>query len=107
VRFSERHGFVAPRDVLQLESMDEALRASLWNVVQETVWGKHKSQSGYSYTKHSNLFCLITRYWKDYFKVPINDIPQNINDAIDSVKNAFLRQSGMRYMISLNLHHQF
>src|SRR5690348_10472708 len=69
--------------------MDDALRTSLWNIVQERVWGKHKSQSGYSYTKHSNLFKLIKCYWKDYFKIPINDIPQHIQDAIDSVRQSF------------------
>lgn len=89
MRFSERHGFVAPRDAIQLHSMDEALRTSLWNVVQETVWSKHKSQNSYSYTKYSNLFLLITRYWKDYFKIPINDIPRQIHDTIGLVKDAF------------------
>lgn len=89
MRFSERHGYVSPRSAVQLESMDEALRTSLWNTVQERVWSQHKSQSGYSYTKHSNLFKLLTRYWKDYFKIPTNDIPQNIHDAIDAIREAF------------------
>lgn len=89
MRFSERHRFVAPRDAIQLDSMDDALRTSLWNVVQEFVWSKHKSGSGYSYTKHSNLFQIITRYWKDYFKAPVNDIPQNIHDTIEAVKDAY------------------
>jgi hypothetical protein len=89
VKFSERHGFVAPRDAIQLHSMDEALRVSLWNVVQEAVWSKHESQNGYSNTKFSNLFQLITRYWKDYFKIPVNDIPTYIQQTIESVKDAF------------------
>lgn len=89
MRFSERHGYVAPRSALQLESMDEALRTSLWNVVQELVWSKHKSPSGYSYTKHSNLFTLIRHYWKNYFKIPINDIPERIQDTINAVKDYF------------------
>jgi hypothetical protein len=69
--------------------MDDALRTSLWNVVQEFIWSKHKSESGYSYTKHSNLIHIITRYWKDYFKIPVNDIPQNIRDTIEEVKDAY------------------
>lgn len=89
MRFSERHGFVTPRQAIQLESMDDALRTSLWNVVQETIWSTHKSQSGYSYTSHSNLSGMLKVYWRDFFKLPTNDIPANIRNAIDEVRAKF------------------
>jgi hypothetical protein len=89
MRFSERHGFVSPRDALQLKSMDDALRTSLWNVVQEVIWNSHQSRSHYSYTTHSNLYELIKLYWRDYFKIPINDIPEYIQRTVDAVRAAF------------------
>lgn len=89
MRFSERHGFVAPRSVLQTEGMDDALRASLWNVVQEIIWSSHQSRSHYSYTTHSNLYGLIKRYWSNFFKTPLNDIPQHIQETIQAVRKYF------------------
>lgn len=74
---------------MQLGSMDDALRTSLWNIVQEHIWSKHQSQNGSSFTKYSNLSSLLKAYWKDYFKIATNDIPVIINDAIDAVKEAF------------------
>lgn len=89
MRFSERHGFVPPRTVFQFESMDSALRISLWNVVQEVIWSNHKSQSSYTYTKHSNLYELIKLYWRDFLKLPINDIPLHIQGVVDEVRQYF------------------
>ncbi|CAE6689843.1 AbiJ-NTD4 domain-containing protein [Xanthomonas arboricola] len=89
MRFSERQGFVAPRNALQLESMDGELRTSLWNVVQEVLWSSHESRSSYSYTTHSNLYELIRLYWRDYFKIPTNDIPEYIQRTVDAVRTAF------------------
>jgi hypothetical protein len=89
MRFSERHGFVSPRSVLQIDGMDDALRASLWNVAQEIIWGSHQSRSSYSYTTHSNLYELIKRYWRDFFKIPINDIPEYIDKTVKAVREWF------------------
>lgn len=89
MRFSERNGYLAPRTVLQVDSMDDALRTSLWNVVQEVIWDSHQSRSPYSYTTHSSLYELIKRYWRDFFKIPINDIPKNIYSVIEGVRNYF------------------
>lgn len=89
MRFSERNRFVQPRVALQLEGMDDALRASLWNVVQEQVWDTHQSTSGYSHTEHSNLILLIKQYWKNYFKIPTNDIPDYISQTIAEVRSRF------------------
>lgn len=89
MRFSERYGFVRPRDAIQLESMDDALKTSLWNVVQEVVWNSHKSRSSYSNTTHSNLYELIKLYWRDYFKIPTNDIPEYVQQTIEYVRHFF------------------
>jgi hypothetical protein len=44
--------------------MDNALRTSLWNVIQEVIWDKHQSRSSYTYTSHSNLYEVIKLYWR-------------------------------------------
>ncbi|MFJ2839967.1 AbiJ-NTD4 domain-containing protein [Nocardia sp. NPDC087230] len=39
MRFSERHGLVPVRSVVQIESMDDALRKQLWNVTHDYYVG--------------------------------------------------------------------
>jgi hypothetical protein len=89
MRFSQRHGHSAVKQAIQTESMDDALRNSLWNALQSVIWDSHKSSTPYSYTKHSNLYELLKLYWKDYFKSPIDEIPQNISDATKSIRGYF------------------
>lgn len=89
MRFSERHGFVAPRSILQIDDMDDELRTSLWNVVQEIIWDSHQSRSHYSYTTHSSLYDLIKRYWRDFFKIPVNDIPEYIQNMVQAAREWF------------------
>lgn len=89
MRFSQRHGHSPVRDAIQTDSMDEALRNSLWNVLQTVIWDSHKSTTAYSYTKHSNLFNLLQAYWRDYFKAPVDQIPQHINQTIEALRHYF------------------
>lgn len=87
--FSQRLGHSSVRAALQVESMDSALRNSLWNALQEEIWDTHKSSTPYQYTSHSNLFGLIKAYWRDLFKTPIDQIPNNFYDAIKSLRSHF------------------
>jgi len=38
MRFSERKGYKSISDVIQLDSMDDNLRNSLWNVLDLLIW---------------------------------------------------------------------
>lgn len=89
MRFSQRHGHSPVKDAVQTDSMDDGLRNSLWNVLQAVIWDSHESQTSYSYTSHSNLFNLLRSYWRDYFKAPVDQIPQYIQEAIKSIRNYF------------------
>ncbi|MEY2167355.1 MULTISPECIES: AbiJ-NTD4 domain-containing protein [unclassified Rhodanobacter] len=89
MRFSQRQGYSPTKDAIQTESMDDALRNSLWNVLQVVIWDTHKSKTPYSYTSHSNLFSLLRTYWSDYFKSPVDQIPHKIQDTIKAVRRYF------------------
>ncbi|MGJ4804117.1 AbiJ-NTD4 domain-containing protein [Luteimonas sp. SDU82] len=91
MRFSQRHGYSPVKSAIQTDSMDEALRNSLWNVLQAVIWDSHKSRSSYSYTIHSNLYDLLERYWRDYFKAPVDQMPQYIQETIKVVRGYFFR----------------
>ena len=89
MRFSERQGYRSARSAIQTDGIDDALRNSLWNVIQTVVWDSHESHSGYTYTTHSNLYGFIKAYWRDFFKVPMDTIPEYIGKTIDAVRKAF------------------
>jgi hypothetical protein len=89
MRFSQRHGHSPVKDAVQIDSMDDELRNSLWNVMQAVIWDSHESQTSYAYTSHSNLFSLLRSYWRDYFKAPLDQVPTYIQDSIKSVRAYF------------------
>lgn len=89
MRFSERQGHKSVRSVIQIDSMDDPLRNSLWNVLQSVVWDSHRDRGNYSYTLSSSLDELFRSYWADYFKIPIDRIPTYVGDAIKSVRGYF------------------
>lgn len=47
-RFSERNGFVAPREVIQTDSLDEETRTRIWNVVYLIALSEYSNPSPYS-----------------------------------------------------------
>lgn len=71
--FSERNGYTPVQDVLQVESMNPALRNSLWNVLQVTLW----DTSGFMYMQYGQpgIDDFSKRLWAFYFKVPIDTRP--------------------------------
>ena len=89
MRFSQKHGHKPVKQAIQLESMDDALKNSLWNALQSVIWDSHKSSTPYSYTKHSSLYEILCLYWKDYFKSPVDEIPKNFPEAIREVRGYF------------------
>jgi hypothetical protein len=75
-KFSEREGFVKIRDVIQIESMDEGLHNSFWNILLHL------------YRKYQSSFIeIFTNMWINLFKEPIDAISTN-----SSKRLALLRQ---------------
>ena len=63
MRFSERYGYTPVKDVIQLESMDDQLRNSLWNALDVHYW----EPSIY-------LPTLYTALWDGFFKWPLDTL---------------------------------
>ena len=89
MRFSQRQGHKPVKQAIQSESMDDALKNSLWNALQTVIWDSHQSSTPYSYTKHSSLYEILKLYWRDYFKSPTDEIPKSFPDAIREVRSYF------------------
>ncbi|MBZ0301859.1 MAG: hypothetical protein K8J31_19075 [Anaerolineae bacterium] len=89
ILFSQRKGLAPVRIEIQRESMDTALKNGLWNVIIEIFM-----LIDIDSTWDSLLFDYKTRrfaetLWKDYFKEPLDGIPNN--------KPEFLRDLKLRY----------
>ena len=89
MRFSERYGYRSARSSIQIEAMDEALRNSLWNSIQSVIWDSHEAYRGQSYTSASNLYELIRACWREFFKVPVDQVPQYTYEAIKAIRGFF------------------
>ncbi len=79
--FSQRIGKKPAFKELQIESMDDELRNSLWNVLKITVLDRLKKES---HSSHEELCRLL---WIHYFKLPIDEMPNHYLD-----RNLFIRR---------------
>ena len=89
MKFSDRVGVTKPEDVVQVNSINEDLRTSLWNVLTACYWDKFDKNkydgSGYGgrldYISASNLSGLFNHLWLSYFKKPIDKMPLYFFDS--------------------------
>jgi hypothetical protein len=91
MKFSERIGVV--RRVLQKDSMDEALKNALWNVVYETFWSRY---AGYNQT--TNNFRegqLLINLWKYHFNQPVDAFPEKFYSSLSRIREAYMASNWM------------
>ena len=75
--FSERMGFKSVIKSIQIESIDDDLRNTLWSLLTNHYWNKLRNARGQeNYIKPSNLEELFGALWIDYFKWPTDTIPR-------------------------------
>ena len=89
--FSQRKGLKSVKSIVQKDSMDEALRNGLWDVLHVCVWDSFKvpAYGGGSGVKHSNLASLFAAYWHGYFRIPLDQMPYAYEDAHGYVRKYF------------------
>jgi AbiJ N-terminal domain 4 len=91
MRFSQRIGRTRANKVLQLEGMDDELRNGLWNLLRatylETVEFHHRSRR----TRDTNREPLFLLFWHNFFKRPIDEIPEFYWAAVDVLRAEFFR----------------
>ncbi len=85
MKFSQRLGIVLAEKAIQIESLDQDLRNSLWSQLTIYYWDKFNKQkydfgSRIDYISGSNLNSLFNGLWLSYFKKPIDTIPDYYYD---------------------------
>lgn len=89
-RFSERHGFKQP-PLLQRDSMNDELRAGLWNEMYRAFWKPTEDAVSHGIPAASRTF--VAQMWHDFFRVPIDEMPSAFRGARQHVREWFLKDA--------------
>ncbi|HEY6767250.1 MAG TPA: hypothetical protein VI386_21025 [Candidatus Sulfotelmatobacter sp.] len=71
MRFSERYGYKAARQSIQIESVSPELRNTLWSLLQIHIWND-ATGSQYVHLQSPQFQGLCSRLWLNYFKSPLD-----------------------------------
>jgi len=85
--FSQRKRLKKVSDVIQIESMSEDLRNSLWNALDVTLWSKE----GYVYRQYGepDIERFSRALWFIFFKKPIDERPERNHRVLDEIRDYF------------------
>lgn len=95
--FSERYGHKPVREIIQVDTIDEALKNGIWSLLKVFYWDKAQYSSyggyggGYSLKSESNkdLELLCTRLWFNYFKKPLDHLSDDWSEVLKQLRNYF------------------
>jgi len=93
--FSERQGLIKPREEVQIESMDSALRNGLWNCLTKHYWELGGSTHSNYILKPTQprFYSFIEVIWSDLFKRTVDDIPQTWREIRKLLSNTFFEMT--------------
>lgn len=89
MRFSQRIGEVQVSDVVQTEGMSDALRNSLWNVLDQCIWSKQTFLRNH----YGNGLGFVDEFsrdlWFNFFKLRIDSRPEYGFEILDQIRKYF------------------
>lgn len=74
MRFSERYGYKNVREIIQIDSIDENLRNSLWSLLTIHIWDNVHGGHGYYLPSDQEMNALCRRLWFQYYKKPLDTL---------------------------------
>ena len=93
LNFSQRIGLEPTTKPIQIGSIDNDLRNTLWSLLTASYWNNFKQPR--NTIKGSNLYSLFRALWMEHFKCPIDKIPTYFSGnkshpgGLDLVRNDF------------------
>lgn len=94
MRFSERMGFVRPREVIQIQSMDAPLRNRLWNLVRQCML-----QVPRDYSSLFPEYVFVERVWDEVFREPQERLQSQPWDFITKTIRTAVFEDGAWYQV--------
>lgn len=92
--FSQRKGFKPATKALQVDNIDQELRNRLWTILSVHLFKQYEGRETYSGSRSlkitgSNLEALLRYYWHALFKLPIDTMPEEINEVYNALREYF------------------
>ena len=85
MKFSERLGIVKAKDTLQIDSIDCALRNSIWNLVQVYYF----DPIGSRFIEHTSYNQLFRNLWQNHLKFPIDTMQKLKDKLVPQIRTLF------------------
>jgi hypothetical protein len=92
--FSQRYGYTPASKQIQIKSVDDQLRAGLWNAVAIAFLAHAASM--HPQTNSSPMLTQLRIIWDEYFKRPIDTIPLHLNDTGKELRDHFFCEEWFR-----------
>ena len=86
--FSERRGLTTPLTELQTDWMSDALRNSLWNVLDEVIWSQNNFMSAMQ-RRDAGIYRFSRHLWASYFKMPVDLRPVGPDGIYTKIRDYF------------------
>ncbi len=87
MKFSQRKGIIPVKSKIQIDSMDDDLRNTLWNLI--SVYYLSGITQDYI-NDEDNVDFLLQKIWRDYFKKPIDTIDTSYHNNRQLIRKYFL-----------------
>ena len=87
--FSQRKGLKPVQSIIQVDSMDTALRNSLWNALSIIYWQQLKDCGFINLAYNQNMDILLKKIWLNYFKYPIDTLSDRWPSTHNQIKKYF------------------
>jgi hypothetical protein len=86
MKFSERFGLKKVRSSLQIDSIDEELLNTLWNVFDLFFLSSSRNED-YISTKYKDANPFFKELWFNFFKFPLDSIPDEFHHTVEFIRN--------------------
>ena len=86
--FSQRMGLVPVATIIQIDSVNEALRNSLWNVLHDAIWS-NQNFMGHGRRGEPLIRSFSRSLWADFLKKPVDQRPELDKDTLDQIRKLY------------------
>lgn len=89
--FSQRIGVVPAGAVLQVRSIDDALRNGLWNILTAVLW--NRLQTEHKISEYKNVGGIVTWIWTNHLRWPVDALKPYSSEVVGDLREYFFRCS--------------
>lgn len=89
--FSQRRGFKAVSEIIQVDSMSQELRNSLWNILSANFFLEYSDPWASPYTMYCGMLIdsFVKYIWTDYFKIPLDHLVEDRGSVVKFILDYF------------------